>query len=308
MNQPLAAALGLVLAATLATAVPPSYADEPLPIPTITSPTQEEPVGNEVTVAATASGAPYGLFELRHSYDQAIRHAPVTSGPDGTFTDTLPTKGLGSIFHVTARACRTSSVDSCHDRGAELYLRRTPLPAVTTGEGWRDVVDTTTVGTVPVVVPDTAGLDVFLYTPKGRFAATPAGPRQIDVAGIEDGYTSVGIGQCSDLNPDVCTKRGIRFLVRRAPHASFVWHDSVISQNRDGICDTARYQLRLDPDLPVLARWRVLSGSTTVVGPIDYSTSEVAQARQLGGIQLAADHWQPLAVSCLPPTISSRSR
>lgn len=282
MNRPLAAALGLVLAGSLAAAVP-SYADDPLPIPTITSPTWGETVGESVTLTATAPGAPYLLFELSNTSSSwlTLSKSPVPPGPDGSFADTLPTKGLGADFRATARSCQTANVSSCDSNVDTLGLKRAALPAVTEGAGWREFVDPAATPTVPVVIPDTIGLDVFLSTPKGRLAPGPAGPRNIDISGLSDRRRGVAIAQCSDLDPFVCTSRGVSFVVRNAPHAS-VRGDRLLSQNWDDLWDVVDYRLTLDNELPVKARWRVLRGTTTVMGPVDYPASVISTARSHG--------------------------
>lgn len=282
MNRPLAAALGLVLAGSLAAAVP-SYADDPLPIPTITSPTWGETVGESVTLTATAPGAPYLLFELSNTSSSwlTLSKSPVPPGPDGSFADTLPTKGLGADFRATARSCQTANVSSCDSNVDTLGLKRAALPAVTEGAGWREFVDPAATPTVPVVIPDTIGLDVFLSTPKGRLAPGPAGPRNIDISGLSDRRRGVAIAQCSDLDPFVCTSRGVSFVVRNAPHAS-VRGDRLLSQNWDDLWDVLDYRLTLDSELPVKARWRVLRGTTTVMGPVDYPASVISSARGQG--------------------------
>lgn len=289
MNRPLAAALGLVLAGSLAAAVP-SYADDPLPTAAITSPAEAETVGDSVTVTATAPGAPYVRFGLKNFQDWNVaRKSPVPAGPDGTFSDTLPTKGLRAAFHLTAQACRTADISSCEGIELSHYVKRAPLPAVTAGEGWREAVEPSAATTVPVVVPDTTGLDVFLYSPNGRTAPGSPGPRNITVARPGEGWLSIGIGQCSDLNPAVCVGRGVQVLVRKAPHARFLSQENFLSQNGDGLWEAADYTLMLDLDLPVKARWWLLRGTTTVMGPVDYSKQDVWNARRIGGADLTFD-------------------
>jgi hypothetical protein len=258
-----------------------------VPAPVLTSPTPGSMVAGEVALTATSESA-FVVFELERE-SQVVRRVPVAADVDGVFRDVLPTAGLGSRFSVRARACSGADLASCTTASEDVSVRGLSAHLEPT-ESWPSVLDPTGLGRVSLRA---AGL--------GGYAATVSGlpgvaSRQVhdgevvdvELSGLADGNLEVWLRQCSPLNGWACTELGLELVVRRAPYLVATGADLFVSQNNDGLWETAVSSVVLDPDVRVSARWRITSGGITVAGPYELTADEIAQARS-SGIDIVID-------------------
>jgi hypothetical protein len=281
---------GAVVAAVLAgtgTWHGSASAEETLPAPVLTSPSPEAVVGTVVDLAAT-SESPFVVFELGYSWG-AVRRAPVAAGEDGIFRDTLPTIGLQSEFAVRVRACADASLASCTTPSATTRVSHTVARLVAT-ETWPSVLDPADVERVSLRVTDLVG-SAGTVSGAGLPSTTvhDGDVVNVDVPALSDGTYYVTLVQCNPLNESVCTRSPRRLLVRRAPHLYVFGPELFVSQNGDGLWETATAQVFVDPDLTVSARWWIISAAgVTVAGPYELSEDEIAPGRA-DGAQVVID-------------------
>lgn len=289
MNKPLAAALGLTLAGTLAAAVP-SYADDPPASPVIVS-TGPASQSTEVTITAT-SEAPYVQFRLFNSDDDYRRrevHSPVVEpNAEGIFVATISARGLNRQHQVYAVNCSTAEASSCGTHGWTRYVYHVRPPGL---------LNTETQYVHPAhhdaqaVVPDLAGEQAWLVIGSKRVPAV-AGTHSLDVSTFYDSSYPLGLQRCSELNPQVCDDpQGAEVVVRRSVELRIdrTSPDPLLSQNRDGYWEDVHYQVFADPYFPTPVRWRITKDGKTAFGPVTLTPAENEAAHSFSGFDLIVD-------------------
>lgn len=281
-NRTLAAALGLVLAGSLAAAVP-SYADEPLAPPVIVS-TGPHDQSTEVTITAT-SAAPYIQFRLFNGTgDYHVRevHSPlIAPNADGKFVASIPARGLNAQHQVYALNCANAEASSCEKESATAFVYHVRQPGLLNpGTQYLHPAH----HDAQAVVPDLAGeQQVWLAAGSERVPAV-AGAQSLDISTLKDGTYSFGLQRCSELNPQVCdSPKGAAVVVRRTLTLSiFPTSGPLLSQNLDGYWEKTTYQVFADSDFPASIRWRITKDSKTVIGPVALTPAETSTARTSG--------------------------
>ncbi len=274
--------LAAVLVASGAGQVPAGAAEDWAP-PVLTSPAPDALLVGTAELTAT-SESPYVVFELVNSQN-VVRRTPVAAGEDGVFRDTLPTVGLYARFTAQVRACSAASVESCTTASEPIPVRGL-LPDLDITQrlaSW--VIDPTVVPKVSLRVSGLAGSPATVDGGVIRRTVHDGDLLDIDLTRVSSARIDVWLQQCNPLNEGACVKTGTYLIVRRAP-ALELWGPStmLVSQNGDGLWETATSQVELDGDVPVTARWRIISArGVTVAGPYEFSADEIRQGRTRHG-------------------------
>jgi hypothetical protein len=284
------ALLGVLLVALAVAEVPvrtPAQAEAAGPAPVVTSPSAGDLVSSDATFTAT-SDSPYVLFELE-SNGRVARGTPVALSADGVFRDVLPTVGLGS-FSVRARACSDADPVSCTVAGEYVSVRGLHA-RLTSAEAWPSVLDPTVLGRVSLRATDLGGYPAMVTGLPGVASGQVDDGEvvEVDLSSVADGDYEVWVRQCNPLNTFICTNRGWRWRVRRAPYLEASGPALLVSQNGDGFWETAVTRVVLDEDVSVTARWRITSRGATVAGPYEFSPEAISQARSSGGTAIEVD-------------------
>ncbi|MBW9204867.1 hypothetical protein KV097_02840 [Mumia sp. zg.B17] len=252
--------------------------------PVLTSPAAESEVGGTAELAAT-SESPYVVFELATSASSSwiVRRTPVAAGADGIFRGTLPTAGLPPRFVAWVRACSDASLESCTTASEAvpvLGLR----PTLTPTKPLPSVIDPSVIKRVSLRA---TGLGGFPATVDGGVRSRQV--RDGDVIDVDIPSTSsvdvyVSLQQCSPLNAAVCEGAGLSLRVRKEPDITLSSPGPMLlSQNGDGLWETATSHVSLDSRTPLTARWRIIStAGATVAGPYEFTADEI-RAGQFGG-------------------------
>ncbi|WP_167005199.1 hypothetical protein [Mumia sp. ZJ430] len=249
--------------------------------PVLTPPAPDTLLTGTAELTAT-SESPYVVFELATSASSTwiVRRTPVAAGPDGNFRDTLPTAGLPPRFVAWVRACSDASLESCTTVSEPVPVRG-PRPTLTPTKPLPSVIDPSVTKQVSLRV---TGLGGSPATVDGDVTS-----RQVhdgDVIDVAISSTSsvdlfVSLRQCNSLNGQVCERTGLSLTVRKEPDLT-LWGPStmLLSQNGDGLWETATSQVSLDSRTPLTARWRIISAAgATVAGPYEFSADQIREAR-----------------------------
>lgn len=246
--------------------------------PVLTSPAPDTQTGGTAEFTAT-SESPYVVFELGPAAGPIVRRTPVAADEDGVFRDALPTVGIGARFAARVRACADASVESCTTVSAAVPVRGL-LPQLRRSAPWSSwVVDPTVVSAVSLRATDLGGHPATVSGAVPRGEVRDGDLVDVDVSAISSADLLVSLQQCSPLNDLVCTRTGVELTVRTGPNLSVSGSGLFVSPNGDGLWGTATSHVQLDADIPVTARWRVLStAGRPVAGPFEFSSGELDAA------------------------------